>query len=748
MAKVKRPDISIIICTHNEGLLLHHTLRSIKRSIGVAKKSNLSAEVIIVADTIDQETKNYLNTLNLKDIGFEYRVEYVSHKDVGLSRNHGISLANGEFVTIMDGDDLMSGNWLIKARQSLVSSKNATIVHPQYQFSFGAFTLLWKMGSSTSDYFSHAGSVEVNYFCSMMMTTRDVVKKTPYRYTNAKDLLGYEDWLWNCDTLQKGIEHIIAPRTMYAYRRKQQGSRLSSWADCLMPRTDYFGSVNSPRAITNSLQASPQKLKKKYLKRVLLKLLTTASRCLFILLSPFKPLHHRIAAYIPSLKNETLHFFRPPGMPDVERKEKVPDWLIDEIRALHEFDHRVFLSKTRARYMYFYEPKPSMFTQIYWDLAKQIGDDCTHLFLLPWLKKGGADLEVINYTKAILEINPLAKVVLIATENSESPWAKRLDKRVKFINLGKKMYVMSMSDQRRLLTTVCIQLKPKRIHLVNSPVGYNMFEMYAKILSKASKLYIQVFCLDRTPDGQTVHYFIEQLQDKVNYLTKIFTDNHNVIDEIVKLQALPRDKFACHYQPMESGSKKTKFNKLRDFSHQKPLRVLWAGRLDAQKRPDLLLRIADEALKQDLPVKFDVYGSPVLDGNDIVKKLKRSKAIDYKGSYDNGLNSLNLNEYDVFLINSQWEGLPNAVLEAITAGLVIVASDAGGLREIIVNKKTGYLVSPFDKVGSYIGALKDIIKDPSNLEKYRVNAQALVNERHTWQHFIEQVKKDKEYIET
>jgi glycosyltransferase involved in cell wall biosynthesis len=48
---------------------------------------------------------------------------------------------------------------------------------------------------------------------------------------------------------------------------------------------------------------------------------------------------------------------------------------------------------------------------------------------------------------------------------------------------------------------------------------------------------------------------------------------------------------------------------------------------------------------------------------------------------------------DLFVHPSETEGLPNAVLEAAAAGLAIVATDAGGTREIVRSGETGILVS-------------------------------------------------------
>jgi glycosyltransferase involved in cell wall biosynthesis len=51
---------------------------------------------------------------------------------------------------------------------------------------------------------------------------------------------------------------------------------------------------------------------------------------------------------------------------------------------------------------------------------------------------------------------------------------------------------------------------------------------------------------------------------------------------------------------------------------------------------------------------------------------------------------------DVFVLTSHWEGLPRVLLEAMAAGVPIVATDVDGIGEVVQTEENGYLVGPGD----------------------------------------------------
>jgi glycosyltransferase involved in cell wall biosynthesis len=72
--------------------------------------------------------------------------------------------------------------------------------------------------------------------------------------------------------------------------------------------------------------------------------------------------------------------------------------------------------------------------------------------------------------------------------------------------------------------------------------------------------------------------------------------------------------------------------------------------------------------------------------------------------------------FDVLWLASNYEGLPNVVMEAMAAAVPVVASDIPGNRELVVHQQTGYLVPLGDRAG-YARWAQKILEDPALRER-------------------------------
>lgn len=70
-----------------------------------------------------------------------------------------------------------------------------------------------------------------------------------------------------------------------------------------------------------------------------------------------------------------------------------------------------------------------------------------------------------------------------------------------------------------------------------------------------------------------------------------------------------------------------------------------------------------------------------------------------------------LAEAQVFTLITNWEGFPRSILEAMRAGLPVLASDVGGVREAVLDGETGYVV-PRGDAGALRERLRRVLEDP------------------------------------
>jgi len=128
----------------------------------------------------------------------------------------------------------------------------------------------------------------------------------------------------------------------------------------------------------------------------------------------------------------------------------------------------------------------------------------------------------------------------------------------------------------------------------------------------------------------------------------------------------------------------------------KPVRIVMVARFAPQKDHSLLLR-ALAGLK-DLAWELELIGDgPLLEEvRAEAHRLDLLNRVRFLGARRDVAERLS--ESQVFVLCSNWEGFPLSILEAMRAGLPVVASDVGGVREAVVDKETGFLVPRGDEV--------------------------------------------------
>jgi glycosyltransferase involved in cell wall biosynthesis len=140
-----------------------------------------------------------------------------------------------------------------------------------------------------------------------------------------------------------------------------------------------------------------------------------------------------------------------------------------------------------------------------------------------------------------------------------------------------------------------------------------------------------------------------------------------------------------------------------------PPRLIMVARFEAPKDHELLLRAL--APLRAFNWRMDLVGSGPREAavRALAAELRLDERIRFIGhSADTAANLANS---QIFVLASKSEGFPRSILEAMRAGLPVVATDAGGVSEAVAHRETGFVV-PRNDASSLSEALATLIVRP------------------------------------
>lgn len=157
-------------------------------------------------------------------------------------------------------------------------------------------------------------------------------------------------------------------------------------------------------------------------------------------------------------------------------------------------------------------------------------------------------------------------------------------------------------------------------------------------------------------------------------------------------------------------------------THGSVRKFLFVGRLDRLKGlPELYATLKS---RPELEIELTVVG-PIPSVHQI-----DDGRISYEGAISDVSRMMEIyRNHDVLVCPSISEGMPNVILEAMSQGLPVIATDVGATA-LLVDDETGWLIKPKD-VNQLAGALKKAANS-SNLEKMGMSAIERVRQNHEW----------------
>ena len=160
----------------------------------------------------------------------------------------------------------------------------------------------------------------------------------------------------------------------------------------------------------------------------------------------------------------------------------------------------------------------------------------------------------------------------------------------------------------------------------------------------------------------------------------------------------------------------------------RPLQVLFAGRLEEQKDPHLMVDVVRAATAAGVAMDVHVVGDGSLRADVATRAAAAGLADvvhfhgvshDMRGWYDRA---------DVLLMTSVFEGIPYVIFEAMAMELPCIVPDVNANHELI-DADVGFLVERRDDVGAYVTALAELDADRGRGRRLGRAARARVRER-------------------
>ena len=226
---------------------------------------------------------------------------------------------------------------------------------------------------------------------------------------------------------------------------------------------------------------------------------------------------------------------------------------------------------------------------------------------------------------------------------------------------------------------------------------------YTRRITKAS--YLGLYCIDSIVLHKT----------PVNYFPDFYRDTSaNICKHKTILNAIPPAANCIEY---------------RDT---KALNIRMIGRLTNQKNHFLFLEVANNLLKKYPELSFSILGAGIhdelaeeIDDFLTINNLKKKVNILHWG--DTATSSKFLTETDIFVMPSVFEGLPFALLEAMSQGIPCVVSKVDGNTDLINNNENGFSCL---NVEEFCSKIEMLVNDVELRKKIGLAGREYVSKHH------------------
>lgn len=170
---------------------------------------------------------------------------------------------------------------------------------------------------------------------------------------------------------------------------------------------------------------------------------------------------------------------------------------------------------------------------------------------------------------------------------------------------------------------------------------------------------------------------------------------------------------------------------------EKSIEIVTVARFSPQKKIFETLNILNQAIHQKIHLHLTFIGDGPLFDKAVsqAKEMKLENHVTFLGARTD-VEKL-LPNYDLFLLLSNWEGFPISIIEAMRAGLPVMASDVGGVREAVHDGENGWLISKDDH--DVLEIWSQVKNQPSYLKQIADNARCSYEKNYMIKNMINRI---------
>lgn len=355
------------------------------------------------------------------------------------------------------------------------------------------------------------------------------------------------------------------------------------------------------------------------------------------------------------------------------------------------------------------------------------------MFYTMSLQKGGAERVITTLSNYLIK-----KYDVTIVTNLNTPSHYQLDKKIKHIKLDKLKGTNKMARYCNKILKVRTK-KLKKIIEQEQPSIIIAFlpEPSFRVLSIKDKLNIPVIISDRNdPKVEYKNILINKKMKKLYRKADGFvfqTDEAmNYFNGIIKCESI------IIPNPIND-----KFIK-KPYSKKRKKEIVTVGRLEKQKNQKLLINSFEEISDKYPEYKLYIYGEGKLKNKLIkhINKINMNDKVYLMGKSDKIEDEIY--KSNIFVLSSDYEGMPNALMEAMALGLPCISTNCsgGGAKFLIENDINGILIDN-KSPKSIANAMERIINDENFANKIAENANK-ISEKYNceyickqWENFIE-----------